>query len=101
MPRESASSSEPHISRIDTTSTLGRHAHGYQVCISHRDRIVTRFFEDDACAGRTAALRAARMFRDEAMKRLGMTIPPKASGPTKNGLSSPAGRKRRKGRARA
>lgn len=100
MPRKSAGSNEPHISRIDTTSTLGRHAHGYQVCISHRDRIVTSFFEDDACAGRAAALRAARLFRDEAMKKLGMTISPKASSPMENGLSRPAGRKSQKGRAR-
>lgn len=101
MPRKSPSSSEPHISRIDTTSTLGRHAHGYQVCISHGGRIVTKFFDDDECNGKAGSLKAARSFRDEAMQKLGMTLPLKVSRQMPNGLRPEKTSAARRSRKRA
>jgi len=62
--------SEPNIRRIDTKPRAKKQTHGYQVHFLRGDKVVTKLFSDSVYGSKRAARRAARKFRDAALRRL-------------------------------
>lgn len=63
--------SEKNIKRIDNPGRAGRGGtHGFQVCIKRHGIEYTKHFSDKKFGGETAALEAARAYRDRALATL-------------------------------
>src|SRR2546423_9304252 len=62
--------SEQNIRRIDTKARAKKQTHGFQVHFIRGTQAVTKMFSDSVYGGREAARRAARKFKQSAMRGL-------------------------------
>jgi hypothetical protein len=62
--------SEANIRRIDTKARAKKQTHGFQVHFLRGDKIVTKMFSDSVYGGKLGAKRAARKFKQSALRRL-------------------------------
>ena len=62
--------SEANIRRIDTKARAKKQTHGFQVHFLRGDKIVTKMFSDSVYGGKLKAKRAARKFKQTALRRL-------------------------------
>jgi len=62
--------SEQNIRRIDTKARAKKQTHGFQVHFIRGTSAVTKMFSDSVYGGREAARRAARKFKQSAMRGL-------------------------------
>src|SRR6266478_798121 len=62
--------SEANIRRIDTKTRAKKQTHGFQVHFLRGDKIVTKMFSDSVYGGKLKARRAARKFKQTALRRL-------------------------------
>jgi hypothetical protein len=70
MRRRPNPDSEANIRRIDTKARAKKQTHGFQVHFLREDKIVTKMFSDSVYGGKQKARRAARRFRQAALRRL-------------------------------
>ena len=62
--------SEANIRRIDTKARAKKQTHGFQVHFLRGEKIVTKMFSDSVYGGKQAARRAARKFKNAAVRHL-------------------------------
>jgi hypothetical protein len=62
--------SEANIRRIDTKARAKKQTHGFQVHFLRGSKIVTKMFSDSVYGGKQKAKRAARKFKQAALRRL-------------------------------
>jgi hypothetical protein len=70
MPRRPNPDSEANIRRIDTRARAKKQTHGFQVHFLRGATAVTKMFSDTLYGGKEAARRAARKFKEMAMRGL-------------------------------
>jgi len=70
MRRRPNPDSEANIRRIDTKARAKKQTHGFQVHFLRGDKIVTKMFSDSVYGGKLKAKRAARKFKQTALRRL-------------------------------
>jgi hypothetical protein len=70
MRRRPNPDSEANIRRIDTKARAKKQTHGFQVHFLRGNEIVTKMFSDSVYGGKQAARRAARKFKNTALRRL-------------------------------
>jgi hypothetical protein len=70
MPRRPNPESEANIRRIDTRARAKKQTHGFQVHFLRGATAVTKMFSDTLYGGKEAARRAARKFKELAMRGL-------------------------------
>src|ERR1700736_149942 len=70
MRRRPNPDSETNIRRIDTKKRARKQTHGFQVHFLRGLTAVTKMFSDSVYGGKEAARRAARKFRNSAIRRL-------------------------------
>jgi hypothetical protein len=69
MRRRSNPDSEQNIRRIDTRKRAKKQTHGFQVHFLRGTKAVTRMFSDSLYGGKQGARRAARKFKQSALRR--------------------------------
>jgi hypothetical protein len=62
--------SEANIRRIDTKARAKKQTHGFQVHFLRGKKIITKMFSDSVYGGKLKAKRAARKFKQAALRRL-------------------------------
>ena len=90
MRRRPNPDSEANIRRIDTKKRAKKQTHGFQVHFLRGANAVTKMFSDSVYGSKEAARRAARKFKQSAMRSLS-----KASSPAKSTRSSAGSRGKR------
>jgi hypothetical protein len=70
MRRRPNPQSEANIRRIDTKKRAKKQTHGFQVHFLRGTTAVTKMFSDSIYGGKEAARRAARKFKQSAMRKL-------------------------------
>jgi hypothetical protein len=70
MRRRPNPQSEENIRRIDTKMRAKKQTHGFQVHFLRGNTSVTKMFSDSIYGGKEAARRAARKFKNSAMRKL-------------------------------
>ena len=88
--------SEQNIRRIDTKARAKKQTHGFQVHFIRGTQAVTKMFSDSVYGGKEAARRAARRFKQSAMRGLAKVgaVSAKRAKPRKSARKSTRRRKR-------